>query len=443
VGPDEAKANQVILSKRNELGLLSNFAATPFVLDGVRYASVEGFWQMMKYPDGDADPRHEPGLTFTREAVAQMVGFDAKRAGKTAGTLQNPRGIDWISYQGKRMAYKGADAPAHYALIRRAMEAKLSQNPRVRRVLMATHGLDLAPDHHQSPNRTPAYEYHAIWMGLRDAEWAKEQVHVAKALSHWSPAARQRIVRAVAASGATDVPVAIFDGDGTLWHADIPREFLTHSIGQRALLHFDYAAAQSPSDAAARLYGTCKHDVSICIAQAAYLYAGLSLKELDTLMDGFFPGFERKVFPAQQQLVGYLRSRGFRIYVVSGGPQWLAQHAAHRHYQIPPERVIGVRTRIVNGILSGEVIPPLPFRKGKAASITHRLGASVAIVVGNSKSDVPMLALADRLAIAVQSFGPEHKGFHYGSEQKLAAEAAQRGWLVEKLIPAGVPAHTP
>jgi len=36
----------------NELGLLSNFAPTPFVFHGQRYASVEGFWQMMKYPEG-------------------------------------------------------------------------------------------------------------------------------------------------------------------------------------------------------------------------------------------------------------------------------------------------------------------------------------------------------------------------------------------------------
>ena len=42
----------MILSKRNELGILSNFAATPFTLYGKRYASVEGFWQMMLYPEG-------------------------------------------------------------------------------------------------------------------------------------------------------------------------------------------------------------------------------------------------------------------------------------------------------------------------------------------------------------------------------------------------------
>src|SRR5277367_2930622 len=72
--PQAAKPGEVILSKRNELGILSNFAATPFTLYGKRYASVEGFWQMMLYPEGPGDPRAKfPGLTWphTRSKVAQ------------------------------------------------------------------------------------------------------------------------------------------------------------------------------------------------------------------------------------------------------------------------------------------------------------------------------------------------------------------------------------
>src|SRR5437763_16988665 len=56
VMPQEAGPGEVILSKRNELGLLSNFAATPFEYHGKHYASLEGFWQMMKYPEGPDDP---------------------------------------------------------------------------------------------------------------------------------------------------------------------------------------------------------------------------------------------------------------------------------------------------------------------------------------------------------------------------------------------------
>src|SRR5436190_46656 len=85
--PQEAGPGEVILSKRHELGLLSNFAATPFVFRAARYASLEGFWQMMLYPEGPADSRaRAPGLEwkYTRDQVAQMTSFEAKAAGTLA-----------------------------------------------------------------------------------------------------------------------------------------------------------------------------------------------------------------------------------------------------------------------------------------------------------------------------------------------------------------------
>src|SRR5262249_42704314 len=62
--PQEAGPGEVILSKRHELGLLSNFAPTPFTYRGKRYASLEGFWQMMLYPEGSDDPRAKPGVEW-------------------------------------------------------------------------------------------------------------------------------------------------------------------------------------------------------------------------------------------------------------------------------------------------------------------------------------------------------------------------------------------
>src|SRR5947207_4181117 len=85
--PQEAGAGEVILSKRHELGLLSNFAPTPFVFHGKRYASLEGFWQMMLYPENARDPRATfPGVTwkYSRSRVAQMTAFEAKAAGTLA-----------------------------------------------------------------------------------------------------------------------------------------------------------------------------------------------------------------------------------------------------------------------------------------------------------------------------------------------------------------------
>lgn len=171
--PQEAKAGEVILSKRNELGILSNFAATPFVLDGNRYASVEGFWQMMLYPSGQYDPRsHDvPRSTvawkYSREQVAQMRGFEAKQAGTLAEENMKTLGIDWVTYNGKRFPYRSQTPGEHYKLIVAAMRAKLEQNPEVKRILLATGDLILKPDHHGEVNPPPEWKYYEIWMQLR------------------------------------------------------------------------------------------------------------------------------------------------------------------------------------------------------------------------------------------------------------------------------------
>lgn len=168
--PQDAGPGEVILSKRNELGLFSNFTLAPFELDGKRYQSVEGFWQMMKYPESPEDERSKfSGITwkYTREQVSQMTAFEAKAAGDLASENMKTMGINWVTYLGEKMPYKVAEKGAHYQTIVRAMKAKLEQNPEVQRLLTATGNLVLKPDHHQGENPPPAWKYFDIWMEFR------------------------------------------------------------------------------------------------------------------------------------------------------------------------------------------------------------------------------------------------------------------------------------
>ncbi len=168
--PQEAGPGEVILSKRNELGLLSNFAATPFVYEGQRYASLEGFWQMMKYPEGPSDARAKfPGLEwkYTREQVGQLTSFEAKSAGTLADENMKKMGITWITFAGKQFEYKPERPGEQYRLIVAATWEKVRQNPEVRKVLLATGDLILKPDHHQGPNPPPAWRYYEILMQIR------------------------------------------------------------------------------------------------------------------------------------------------------------------------------------------------------------------------------------------------------------------------------------
>ena len=168
--PQDAGPGEVILSKRNELGLLSNFAATPFELHGKRYASLEGFWQMMKYPEGPDDPRAKfPGIEWklTREGVGELTSFDAKRAGDVGSRNMAKMGIDWVTFEGKQMPYRPKEPGEHYRLIEEATRAKVHQNPEVKRVLLATGDLILKPDHHQEKDAPAAWHYYDILMKIR------------------------------------------------------------------------------------------------------------------------------------------------------------------------------------------------------------------------------------------------------------------------------------
>jgi len=168
--PQEAKPGEVILSKRNELGILSNFAPTPFTLYGKRYASVEGFWQMMFYPENSNDPRAQfPGIVWphTREEVGQMTAFDAKNAGAIGEENMKKMGLDWVTFDGQRMQYWSMKKGQHYRIILEAMRAKLEQNPKVKEILLSTGHLILRPDHYQEENPPAEWRYFDIWMDLR------------------------------------------------------------------------------------------------------------------------------------------------------------------------------------------------------------------------------------------------------------------------------------
>lgn len=169
--PQAAKPGEVILSKRNDLGVLSNFAATPFTFHGLRYASLEGLWQAMLYPEDSNDERAKAkGVKwkYTRDQVAAMTAFEAKAAGDLAFANMKKLKINWVTLDGKRMDYWTPDKGEHYQLIKEATWEKVKQNPKVKETLLATAGLKLLPDHHQEPNAPPAWRYFEILTEIRE-----------------------------------------------------------------------------------------------------------------------------------------------------------------------------------------------------------------------------------------------------------------------------------
>jgi predicted NAD-dependent protein-ADP-ribosyltransferase YbiA (DUF1768 family) len=98
--------------------LIANLAPTPFELDGRHYASVEGFWQGLKLPEGPE-----------RERVAALAGHDARKAGGRV------RYGDTVTYQGRPARVGTVE---HWELMEMACWAKFEHHKAARAALLAT-----------------------------------------------------------------------------------------------------------------------------------------------------------------------------------------------------------------------------------------------------------------------------------------------------------------
>ena len=127
--------------------LISNFAPTPFELDGRVYASVEGFWQGLKFPK-EAD----------RRRIAELYAGTAKRAGEAAVPAET------FEYEGERI-HPGTHA--HWKLMERACRAKFSQNDDARSALLATGTRPITHVMRRDSTTIPGAIMAEIWMRIR------------------------------------------------------------------------------------------------------------------------------------------------------------------------------------------------------------------------------------------------------------------------------------
>lgn len=105
---------------------LSNFGLSPFVLDDMLFASVEGFIQGIKFAEND--PR--------RLQAFQLSGWEAKHLGDQA----DRSGAYW---NGQCLPYGSTQ---HHQLIESAIRARIEQSIGLQRALLSTSGLELVHD---------------------------------------------------------------------------------------------------------------------------------------------------------------------------------------------------------------------------------------------------------------------------------------------------------
>ena len=123
-----------------------------------------------------------------------------------------------------------------------------------------------------------------------------------------------------------------------------------------------------------------------------------------------------------KDLMKVLAQQGFDVWVVTAGPQWVVQ-AASTHFPIKAEKMIGMRTKLVDGKLTTEMEPPPTFRQGKVDAIKQFIGKKPVLVLGDSWTDAEMMEYADHAILIDRG---------YADLRKKAFEA---GWWIQPAFP--------
>jgi phosphoserine phosphatase len=152
--------------------------------------------------------------------------------------------------------------------------------------------------------------------------------------------------------------------------------------------------------------------------------------------------YTQTVYRPMMELLNYLWSSDFKIYIVSGGGMDFMQVFSKKAYGMPPENVIGsvLMTRYkmqANGpvlIRLPQIVEPLNEGPGKPVNIQRYIGRRPIMAVGNSDGDLQMLEFAENgqhpfLSMVIHhDNGEQEYAYERGAEQILQI-ARSRRWM--------------
>jgi phosphoglycolate phosphatase-like HAD superfamily hydrolase len=288
-------------------------------------------------------------------------------------------------------------------------------------------------------------------------------------LPSWNDTAPKKAIVAfvekVTKEGSPDfVPVperiATFDNDGTLW-AEQPMYFqllfALHRVGVLAPQHPEWKdkepfASLLKGDVKGALAGGEKAIGEIVMTT----HSGMTTEEFDEIVKGWVtttkhPVTKRPmvemVYQPMIELLAYLRTNGFKTFIVSGGGIEFMRPWTEKVYGIPPEQVVGssgkLKWRMVDGKPELLKLPEIDFiddKEGKPVGIQQHIGRRPIAAFGNSDGDLQMLqwtaaGAGARFCLyvhhndAAREFAYDRKS-HIGTFDKGWDEAVAKGWTV-------------
>ncbi|MFM6929662.1 MAG: HAD family hydrolase [Bdellovibrio sp.] len=220
-------------------------------------------------------------------------------------------------------------------------------------------------------------------------------------------------------------PVAAFDADGTLWDIDLGENFFQYQI--------DHNLVQLPSEPWEHYQNMKAADPRKAYLWLAQICQGHTLKEVQRwAKDAVHSSSPIPFFSEQQKLIELFRSRGVKVYIITASVKWAVEAGAEL-LGLSHESVIGIETESDNGLISDRQKGLITYRQGKVDALLQKSqGLLPFFASGNTMGDFQLLQSATHLSLAVSAAPDDDKLFK--TEQELAAEAKQKGWLRHRFI---------
>jgi len=157
--------------------------------------------------------------------------------------------------------------------------------------------------------------------------------------------------------------------------------------------------------------------------------------------------FSAMVYQPMLELLSYLRTHGFKTYIVSGGGVEFMRPWSEQVYGVPPEQVIGSAIKVKFELRdTGPVLvrlPELDFiddKDSKPVAIHRQIGRRPIAAFGNSDGDLQMLqwtmaGSGPRIALLLHHTDAEREWAYdrrsnIGRLDKGLAAAKAKGWTV-------------
>lgn len=254
--------------------------------------------------------------------------------------------------------------------------------------------------------------------------------------------------------------IATFDNDGCLWSEQPVYFQLLYAVDRVKALADQHPEWKDQQPFKAVLEGDMealkesgeKGLIELVMAS----HAGITAEEFSDSVREWFktarhPRFGRPydelIFQPMVELLEYLREKGFKTFIVSGGGIDFVRVFSEEAYGIPPEQVVGssvkAKYEVREGLPVVVKVPEMNFiddKEGKPVGIHQHIGRRPIFAAGNSDGDFQMLEWTTageglRFGLLVHHDDSEReyaydRDSHVGRLDRGLDEGPGRGWTI-------------